>query len=55
MQHTLLSPNQLRSFGMLVKNDMFASNKPFHVESENGDAVLPLHTGARNPSEVRFP
>ena len=55
MQHTLLNPNQLRSFGMLVKNDTFASDKPIHIESENGDAVLPLHTGAWNPSEVQFP
>ena len=55
MQHTLLNPNQLRSFRMLVKNDTFASDKPIHIESENGDAVLPLHTGAWNPSEVQLP
>ena len=55
MQHTLINPNQLRSFGMLVKNDMFASDKTIHVESENVDAVLPLHIGAWNPSEVQFP
>ena len=29
---------------MLVKNETFASDKPIHVESENGDTVLPLHT-----------
>ena len=44
MQHTLLNPNQLRSFGMLVKDDLFASDEPNHIESENGDAALPLHT-----------
>ena len=44
MQHTLLNPNQLWSFGMLVKDDPFASDEPIHIESENGDAVLPLHT-----------
>ena len=55
MQHTLLNPNQVRSFGMLVKNDTFASDKPIHVESENGDAVLPLHTGAWDLSEVQLP
>ena len=55
MQHNLLNPNQLRSFGMLVKNDTFASDKTIHIESENGDLVLPLHIGAWNPSEVQFP
>ena len=44
MQHTLLNPNQLRSFGMLVKEEPFASDKPICIESENGDAVLPLKT-----------
>ena len=44
MQHTLLNPNQLRSFGMLVKYDPFASDEPIHIESENRDAVLHLHT-----------
>ena len=44
MQHTLLNPNQLRSFRMLVKDDLFASNEPIHIDSENGDAVLPLRT-----------
>ena len=44
MQHTLLNTNQLRSFGMLVKDDPFASDEPILIESENGDAVLPLHT-----------
>ena len=44
MHHTLLNTNQLRSFGMLVKYDPFASDEPIHIESENVDAVLPLHT-----------
>ena len=44
MQHTLLNPNQLQSFGILVKNDPFASGEPIRIESENGDDVLPLHT-----------
>ena len=44
MQHTLLNPNQLRSFGMLVKDYLFESDEPIRIESENGDAVLPLHT-----------
>ena len=44
MQHTLLNPNQLQSFGMLVKDDPFASDEPIRIESENGDVVLPLHT-----------
>ena len=44
MQHTFLNPNQLRSFGMLVNDDLFASDKPIHIESENGDAILPSHT-----------
>ena len=43
MQHTLLNPNQLRSFGMLVKDDPLALDKPISIESENGDDVLPLH------------
>ena len=55
MQHNLLNPNKLRSFGMLVKDDPFASNEPIRIESENGDAVLPLHTGDWNPSEFQFP
>ena len=55
MQNTLLNTNQLRSFGMLVKNDTFASDEPIHIESENGDTVLPLHTGAWNPSKVQLP
>ena len=44
MQHTLLNPNQLRSFGMLVKDDPFALDETIRIESENRDAVLPLHT-----------
>ena len=44
MQNTLLNPNQLRSFGMLVKDDPFVSDGPICIEPENGDAVLPLHT-----------
>ena len=44
MQHTLLNTNQLQSFGMLVKDDPFASDEPIFIESENGYAVLPLHT-----------
>ena len=44
MKHTLLNPNQLWSFGMLVKDEMFASDEPISIESENGDAFLPLHT-----------
>ena len=44
MQHTLLNPNQLQSFGMLVKDDPFALEEPICIESENGDDVLPLHT-----------
>ena len=44
MQHTLLNHNQLLSFGMLVKDDPFASDEPIYIESENGDAILPLHT-----------
>ena len=55
MKHTLLNPNQLRSFGILVNNYTFASYKPIHIESENEEAVLPLHTGAWNPSKVQFP
>ena len=43
MQHTILNPNQLRSFCMLVKDEPFASDEPICIESENGDAVLPLH------------
>ena len=44
MQYTLLNPNQLRSFFMLVKDDLFESDEPIRIESENGDAVLHLHT-----------
>ena len=44
MKHTLLNPNQLQSFGMLVKDDPFTSDETIRIESENGDAVLPLHT-----------
>ena len=44
MQHTLLNPNQLQSFGMLVKDALFSSDEPICIESENGDAVLPFHT-----------
>ena len=44
MQHTLFNPNQLQSFGMLVKDDPFALDDPIRIELENGDAVLPLHT-----------
>ena len=29
---------------MLVKDDLFASDESILIESENGDAVLPLHT-----------
>ena len=29
---------------MLVKDDQFASDESILIESENGDAVLPLHT-----------
>ena len=55
MQYTLLNPNQLQLFGMLVKDDPFASDKPMRIESENRDIVLPLRTGAWNSSEVHFP
>ena len=44
IQHTLLNPNQLLSFGMLVKDYPFASDEPICIESGNGDAILPLHT-----------
>ena len=27
---------------MLVKDDLFASDEPIHIDSENGDSVLPL-------------
>ena len=43
MQHTLLNFNQLRSCGMLVKDDPFALDELIRIESENGDAVLPFH------------
>ena len=33
MQNTLLNPNQLKSFGMLVKDDQFASDEPIRIES----------------------
>ena len=29
---------------MLVNDELFASEKPIHIESENGDSVLPFHT-----------
>ena len=48
MQHTLLNPIQLLSFDMLVKDDPFASDKPINIESENRDAVLPLHVEGTN-------
>ena len=40
---------------MLANNDTFASDKLIHIESENGDTVLRLHTGPWNPIKVKFP
>ena len=48
IKNTLLNPNQLQLFGMLVKDDTFASDKPICIESENRNAVLPLHTEGTN-------
>ena len=45
MKHTLLNPNQLQSFGMLVKYEPFESDKLICIESEYEDDMLSLHTG----------
>ena len=42
MQHTLINPNQLRYYGLLVKDDPYAKDEPMRIESESGDIVLPL-------------
>ena len=44
MQNTLINPNQLRYYGLLVKDDPYAINEPMRIESENGDVILPLHS-----------
>ena len=40
---------------MFVKDDPVSSDEPICIESENGDAVLTLHTRAWNTSKVQLP
>jgi|AntRauTorckE5430_2_1112549.scaffolds.fasta_scaffold06125_2 hypothetical protein len=44
MKNTLINPNQLQYFGLDVKDDPYDKNQPMRIESENGKAVLPLHS-----------
>ena len=41
MEHTLVNPNQLRHFGVTVKDDLYSSY-PFYIESPDCVFVLPL-------------
>ena len=40
MEHTLVNPNQLRHFGVTVKENP-SSNSPLYIESPDRDFVLP--------------
>jgi len=44
MVNTLVNPNQLRYFGLTVKDDPYDKDQPMRIESENGEVVLPLHS-----------
>ena len=44
MQHTLINPNQLRHFGLIVKDDTFATDEPMRIEVEDGEFVIPLQS-----------
>ena len=41
MQHTLINPNQLRHFGLIVKDDTYAMDEPMRIEVEYGKFVMP--------------
>ena len=41
MEHTLVNTNQLRNFGVTVKDNQY-SNSPLYIESPDRDFVLPL-------------
>ena len=42
MQHTLINPNQLRHFGLIVKDDTYATDEPMHIKVEDVDFLMPL-------------
>ena len=44
MQHTLINPNQLRQFGIIVKYDPYATDEPMCIEVEDVEFVMPLQS-----------
>ena len=55
MEHTLVNPNQLRLFGVIVQDNPY-SNSPLYIESPDRDFVLPLIAeGANILAHTRTP
>ena len=44
MHHTLINTNQLRHFGLIVKDDTFATDEPMRIEVEDGEFLMPLQS-----------
>ena len=42
MEHTLVNPNQLRHFGLIIRDDPYNLEEPIRIETENGEFVMPL-------------
>ena len=41
-EHTLVKPNQLRHYGLIVRDDPYNSEEPIHIDTKNGDFLMPL-------------
>ena len=44
MQHTLINPNQLRHFGLILKDYNYAKDEIMRIEVEDGELVIPLQS-----------
>ena len=44
MQHTLINPNQLRHFGLILKDDPYATDEPMCIEVEDGEFLMLLQS-----------
>ena len=42
MEHTLVNPNQLRHFGLIIRDYPYNLEEPIRTETENGEFVMPL-------------
>ena len=45
-EHTLVNPNQLRHYGLIVRDDPYNSEEPIHIDTKNGDFLMPLLSDA---------